>query len=131
MPYQIHLTQQLLPNDHLQRLRYSESLIRLCENAPFIENIIFSDESHFHLTGHVNNHKSRIWSEYDPLEIHGTPLYSLRVTVWCGISASCVYGPYFFSNDNLTVTVPGERYRTMIREFLIPELERENIYHMW
>ena len=109
-PYKIQLTQQLLPNDHHQRLEYSEYFLRLCEDVTFIEKIIFSDEVHFHLTG---------------------PLHSLRVTVWCGISASRVYGPYFFENDNATVTVTGERYRSMITEFLIPELERQNVHHTW
>ena len=130
-PYKIQLTQQLLPNDHHQRLGYSESFLRLCEDATFIENIIFSDEAHFHLTGHVNNHNSRIWSAENPREIQERPLHSLHVTVWCGISASRVYGPYFFENDNATVTVTGERYRLMIREFLIPELERQHVHHTW
>ena len=39
--------------------------------------------------------------------------------------------PYFFENDNATVTVTGERYRSMITEFLIPELERQNVHHTW
>ena len=66
-PYKIQLTQQLLPNDHHQRLEYKR--LRLCEDATFIENIIFSDEARFHLTGHVNRHNSRIWSDENPREI--------------------------------------------------------------
>ena len=120
-----------MPNDHHQRLEYSESFLRLCEDATFIENIIFSDEAHFHLTGHVNRHNSRIWSDENPREIQERPLHCPRVTVWCGISASRVYGPYFLENDNVTVTVTGERYRSMIREFLIPELERQNVHNTW
>ena len=50
---------------------------------------------------------------------------------WCGISASRVYGPYFFENDNATVRVTGERYRSMITEFLIPGLEGQNVHHTW
>ena len=84
-----------------------------------------------HLTGHVNRHNSRIWSDENPREIQERPLHSLRVTVWCGISASRVYGPYFFENDNATVTVTGERYRSMITEFLTPELERQNVHYTW
>ena len=68
-PYKIQLTQQLLPNDPHQRLEYSESFLSLCEDAIFIENVIFSDEAHFHLTGHVNRHNSRIWSDENPREI--------------------------------------------------------------
>ena len=95
------------------------------------KTFIFSDEAHFHFTGHVNRHNSRICSDENPREIQERPLHSLRVTVWCGISASRVYGPYFFENDNATVTITGERYRSMITEFLIPELERQNVYHTW
>ena len=95
-PYKIQLTQQLLPNDHHQRLEYSESFLRLCEDVTFFENIIFSDEAHFQLTGHVNGHNSRIWIDENPREIQERPLNCPRVTVWWGISASRVYGPYFF-----------------------------------
>ena len=118
-------------NDYHQRLEYSESFLHLCEDVTFIENIIFSYEAHFHLTGHANRHNSRIWSAENPREIQERPLHFLRVTMWCGISASRVYGLYFFENDNATVTVTGERYCSMIRGFLIPELERQNVHQTW
>ncbi|KAF2345053.1 Protein of unknown function DUF4817 [Trinorchestia longiramus] len=92
-PYKIKLTQQLLPNDYHSRVNYSESFIRMCEDTSFIETIIFSDEAHFHLSGHVNRHNSRIWCNENPREIQERPLHSLRVTVWCGITASNVIGP--------------------------------------
>ena len=42
-----------------------------------------------------------------------------------GISADNVLGPYFFENDDgTTSTVTGEKYRSMIRNFMIPEIER-------
>ena len=45
--------------------------------------------------------------------------------MWCGITASTVFGPYFFESDDGTIsTVNGERYRIMIREFLIPRIKR-------
>ena len=44
-PYKIQLTQQLFATDYHQRLEYSESFLRLYEDATFIENIIFSDEA--------------------------------------------------------------------------------------
>ena len=103
-----------MPNDHHQRLEYSVSFLRLCDDATFIENI-FSDEAHFNLTGHVNRHNSRIWSDENPRVIQERPLHCPRVIVCCGISASRVHGPCFFENYNVTVTVTGERYRSMIR----------------
>ena len=46
-------------------------------------------------------------------------LHPQRVTVWCGFWAGGVIGPYFFEDEaGQVVTVNGDRYRVMIREFL-------------
>ena len=124
-PYKIPLCQELLPTDAEKRLAYSRSFLDLCNIPSFMESVIFSDEAHFHLSGCVNRHNSRIWSHENPHQIQEKPLHSPRVTVWCGISAGFVLGPYFFENDDgTTSTVTGEKYRSMIRNFMIPELER-------
>ena len=53
-------------------------------------------------------------------------------TLWCGLTASTVIYLSFFENyDSTTVTVNGDRYRTMIREFLIPEIERHGLQNTW
>ena len=52
------------------------------------------------------------------------PLYPQRVTVWCGFGVGGIIGPYFFLNEaGAAVSVNGLCYRTMINEFLCPELE--------
>ena len=52
------------------------------------------------------------------------PLYPQRITVWCGFCAGGIIGPYFFENEaGAAVSVNGLRYRTIINEFLWPELE--------
>ena len=51
-------------------------------------------------------------------------LYPQRVTVWFGFWAGEIIGPYFFENQaGAAVSVNVLRYRTMINEFLWPELE--------
>ena len=117
------MTQQLLPNGYHQRLEYFESFFHVREDATLVENIIFSDDVH------VNRPNFRISSAEYSREIQERPLHSLRVTVWCGISASHVYGSYFF-------LVTGENYRWKIllddkRVFFIQELERQNVHHTW
>ena len=55
-------------------------------------------------------------------------LYPQRVTVWCGFWAGGIIGPYFFENEaRAAVSVNGLRYRTMINDFLWPELEDMNV----
>jgi len=56
------------------------------------------------------------------------PLHSPKVTVWCGVGASGIVGPYFFENDNEeTVTVNSERYVTMLEGSVEPQLRRLGI----
>ena len=51
-------------------------------------------------------------------------LYPQRVSVWCDFWAGGMIGPYFFENEaGAAVSVNGLRYRTIINEFLWPELE--------
>ena len=66
----------------------------------------------------------RIWGSKDPKMTIEKPLYPQGVTVWCGFWAGGVIGPYFVLNEvGAAVSVNGLRYRTMINEFLCPELE--------
>lgn len=79
---------------------------------------MFSDEAHFWLNGYVNKHNCRIWSEDQPEALQELPLHPEKCTVWCGLWAGGIIGPYFFKDDNgRNVTVNGERYRVMIGDF--------------
>lgn len=78
------------------------------------------DEAHFWLNGYVNKQNCRIWSEENPREFMETPLHPQKITVWCGLWAG---GVIFRNAEGQTVTVNGERYRTMIREYLVTQLD--------
>ena len=57
------------------------------------------------------------------------PLYSPKVTVWCGVGAFGIVGTYFFENDNEeTVTVNSELYVTMLEGFVETQLRRLGVY---
>jgi len=79
---------------------------------------VFSDEAHFWLNGYVNKQNCRIWSEDQPEALQDLPMHPEKVTVYCGLWAGSIIGPYFFKDDNgRNVTVNGERYRVMIDDF--------------
>ncbi|GFT53413.1 uncharacterized protein TNCV_3324131 [Trichonephila clavipes] len=83
---------------------------------------LIGDEAHFWLNGYVNKQNCRIWSEANPQMYVKTPLHPEKLTVWCALWAGGIIGPYFFKNDEgHNVTVNGDRYRTMITHFFIPE----------
>jgi hypothetical protein len=60
--------------------------------------------------------------------LHQKPLHSEKVTVWCGVSAFGVLGPYFFENaTGQSVTVTLDRYVELLREFLNDEICRLHV----
>ncbi|GFV77632.1 uncharacterized protein TNCV_616521 [Trichonephila clavipes] len=98
----------------------------------FHKRILFSAEVHFWLNGYVNKQNCRIWSEANPQVYVETPLYPEKLTVWCALWAGGIIGPYFFKNDEgHNVTVNGDRYRAMITNFFIPELNNHDIQELW
>ncbi|GFX16304.1 uncharacterized protein TNCV_4705561 [Trichonephila clavipes] len=55
-----------------------------------------------------------------------------KLTVWCALWAGGIIGPYFFKNDEgHNVTVNGDRYRAMITNFFIPELNNHDVQELW
>ncbi|GFT41972.1 transposable element Tc3 transposase [Trichonephila clavipes] len=90
------------------------------------------DEAHFWLNGNVNKQNCRIWSEANPQVYVETPLHPEKLTVWCALWAGGILGPYFFKNDKgYNVTVNGNRYRAMITNFFIPELNNHDVQELW
>jgi len=119
-PYKILMTQELLPTDLTARLNFSQRLLlAIEENDVPLDKILFTDEAHFYLHGDVNSQNMRYWSDENPCLIQEKPLHSPKITVWMGIASFGLIGPYVY-----VATVNGERYRTMIKEFLLPELRR-------
>ena len=77
----------------------------------------FFDEAHFHLSGTVNKQNFRYWSESNPQELHQQAGYDPKVTAWCAIFNFGVLGPYFFEEDDVSVTVNSDHYCAMLQNF--------------
>ena len=66
------------------------------ENNPGVPDLIqFSDEAHFHLSGHVNKQNMRFWASQQPHEHTQRPLSQQKVTVWCAVGKRGIFGTYF------------------------------------
>ncbi|GFW41950.1 putative DD41D transposase [Trichonephila clavipes] len=120
-------------NDHQARRGFVEwAQNEIAVVLDFHKRILFSDEAHFWLNGYVNKQNSRIWREANPQVYVETPLHPEKLTVWCALWASGIIGPYFFKNDEgHNVTVNGDRYRAMITNFFIPELNNHDVQELW
>ncbi|GFT50020.1 uncharacterized protein TNCV_1527111 [Trichonephila clavipes] len=83
------------------------------------------DEAKFWFNGYVNKQNYRIWSEANPQVYVEIPLHPEKLTVWSALWAGGIIGLYFFkTDDGHNVTVTGDRYRAMITNFPIPELNK-------
>ncbi|GFV13937.1 transposase [Trichonephila clavipes] len=95
-------------NDHQARRRFVEWAQNEITVIPdFHKRILFSDEAHFWLNGYVNKQNCRIWSEANPQVYVETPLHLEKLTV------------------------NGDRYRAMITNFFIPELNNHDVQELW
>ncbi|GFW98682.1 transposase [Trichonephila clavipes] len=87
------------------------------------------DEAHFWLNGYVNKQNCRIWSSTYTSVCRNT--VTSRKT-GCALWTGGIIGPYFFKNDEgHNVTVNGDRYRAMITNFFIPELNNHDVQELW
>ncbi|GFV76072.1 uncharacterized protein TNCV_1456691 [Trichonephila clavipes] len=76
--------------------------------------------------------RSAVRNEANPQVYVETPLHPEKLTVWCALWAGGIIGPYFFKNDEgHNVTVNGDRYRAMIINFFIPELNNHDVQELW
>ncbi|GFY47670.1 putative DD41D transposase [Trichonephila inaurata madagascariensis] len=132
-PYKIRLTQELKPMDHSKGRTFSDwALEKMRQDDQFHRKIIFSDEAHFWLNGFVNKQNMRYWAGENPHVLNEKPLHPQKITVWCGLHAGGIIGPYFFVDDSgRHVTVNGDRYRAMIIDYFWPELEYMDLDSMW
>ena len=100
----------------------------LTENPDLPNKLLMRDEAYFHLNGTVNKQNFRNWSAAIPHELHQTPLYDPKVTIWCAVWSRGVIGTYFFEDeDGQAITVTSQRYTEMINEFLSPNLPPNNV----
>lgn len=88
----------------------------IAENEHYLKNLCFSDESTFYLSGEVNKHNVRYWSDFNPyIYREGHTQRPQKLNVWTGILGNYIVG-LFFINGNLT----GELYLTSLRDIIDP-----------
>jgi hypothetical protein len=128
-PYKIQVTHALHERDYVNRVNFCQTFLQLInQNQEPVNNLLMSDEAHFHLSGFVNKQNFHYWSATNPTELHERPLHNSKVTVWCVISSFGIISPYFFEDEReRAVTVTGPRYVHMLENFLGTELARHPV----
>ena len=119
----MQLTQQLYDEDKDLRVEMAELLLPIVTDRNNDDLIFFSDEATFHLSGVVNKHNCRIWSEDNPFMTVEVALSSPKIIVWCAMSSNEIVGPFFFEE----LTVNQENYLDILESFFYPYLQRRKI----
>ena len=127
-PYKIMVVQKLYEHDYEKR---KACCLNILQHVSSNDILLTSDEAHFNLSGYVNKQNFRYWSTTNPMQLHEKPLHSERVTVWCAISHVGVWGPYFFEEEDKTVTVTSDRYVNMLQNFLKPKIKDLEHHNVW
>jgi hypothetical protein len=95
-PYKFQLLQELKPNDRPRPWDSRTDVLKhLKEDSLFLDKIVFSDKATFHLSGKVNHHNLIICGSQNPHQIHKHVRDSPKVNVFCAVSRTQVYGPFF------------------------------------
>ncbi|QQP38530.1 Putative DD41D transposase [Caligus rogercresseyi] len=88
--YKIQLLQELKPNDLPQRLMFGEwALEQLDENPLFYRKLCSAMRL---ISGSTD-------TDEQPHAINELPMHPEKTTVWCGLWAGGIIGPFFFKDD--------------------------------
>ena len=120
-PYRLQLLQAITPEDKVKRLEFCIQLQQRLEDDGFDGRLVFSDEATFFTNGKVNKHNVRIWGTENPRVVEQHIRDSPKVSVFCAVTSSKIYGPFFFAEK----TVTGIVYLDMIESWLMPQLEAD------
>ena len=100
-PYKIQIKQKLTDADKEKRVTMCEWFCNVLENDEnFLENVWFSDEAHFLLSGHVNSKNNVFWGSEVPDKVLQRPLHSVKCTAWVAMSKHGIIGPFWFEDDD-------------------------------
>ena len=84
----------------------------------FLDNLWFSDEAHFLLSGNVNSKNNIFGGSTRPEHCLQRSLHSVKCTAWVAIAKHGIIGPFWFEDDNeRSVTINTERYVQVLGKF--------------
>ncbi|GFX20795.1 uncharacterized protein TNCV_78521 [Trichonephila clavipes] len=128
----LHTEKKKIPLSIIQKLMIIYSSTKRTRYKQAVQRAKNGCLEQFHNALLVEWQNCRIWSEANPQVYVETPLHPEKLIVWCALWAGGIIGPYFFKNDEgHNVTVNGDRYRAMITNFFIPELNNHDVQELW
>ena len=97
-------------------------MLQNMEDDTFLPRLIFSDEATFRLRGKVNRRNVRIWGLQNPQEALEHERDCPKVNVFCALSQTKFYGPFFFAENTAT----GITYLAMLQNWLLRQMSENS-----
>lgn len=124
--------QELLPADLPARDTFAlEFLARMEVDYEWPWKTLYTDEAHFHLTGYANTQNCQIWTTENPLASQPVLLHSVKVTMWCGFTASFIIRLYFSRRQVLLDLLPAPSLVRAMSVFCTTSFQLFNSMDMW
>ena len=121
-PYKIQFTEPLNEDHKQKRLVFAQNMKQLMKDDDInVKQIFFSDEANFYLHGHINNQNYRFWAHENPHITEVKELKPQKVTVWCALSATQIFGPIFIKER-----ITGDVYQTLLKSEFLPWCKKNN-----
>ena len=121
-PYSLQLVQALRPDDKRKRVEFCDRMLQNTEDDTFPPSLTFSNEATSHLGGTVNRHNGRIRGLQNAQGALGHERESPKVNVFCALSQTKVYGPFFFAENTIT----GVTYLAVLQNWLLPQMSEDS-----
>jgi len=108
--YRIQIKQKFTSDDMRKRVIMSQWFCDKIDAVPdFLDNVWFSEEAHFLLSGHVNSKNNVFCGSTPPEHCLQRSLHSVKCTAWVAICKHGIIGPFWFEDDNeRSVTINTE-----------------------
>ena len=95
-------------------------------SSSFLNDIWFSNEAHFLLSGQVNSKNSIFWGTAAPNKTLQRPLHLKKCTAWVTMSKHGIIGSFWFEYENgKPLTATKERYVEVLQQYWTA-LDRRN-----
>ena len=126
--FSLQVKQRLNDQDKGQRVLMCQWFRERLRCEPdFLDNVWFTDEAHFYLSGHVSSQSAFYWGRSPPEYVLERPLHAEKCTAWAAISTQGIIGPIWFVDDeNETTTINAERYMDVLKQFFV-KLKRKHV----
>ncbi|KAJ8886870.1 hypothetical protein PR048_013082, partial [Dryococelus australis] len=120
----IMVVEQLLPGD-VQRWQFCEKMLAILNDGANAV-VLMSEEAYFHV-------KAAVLIGDESRELHQLSLHSPKVTVCCAVVKFGITVPYFYEEENVSVTVTLASEIKILNTFLQPELDirRVSMSDLW